>query len=181
MKNKCFEIIDFFYKPDDPARDILLKHSIQVRDKALAIAEKFPEADKELIFCGAMLHDIGIRFCNAPDIGCYGADEYIMHGILGGAYLDSLDLPCGHALARICERHTGSGITAAEIMENNMPLPVRDLMPETLEEKIICLADKFFSKSADMKEKNLDSIRKGMEKFGAEPLKRFDALYLELS
>jgi uncharacterized protein len=46
--------------------------------------------------------------------------------------------------ARICERHTGSGLTAEEIVSGGLPLPERDFLPETLEEKIICLADKFF-------------------------------------
>ena len=51
-----------------------------------------------------------------------------------------------------------------------------DLLPESLEEKLICLADKFFSKSKDMAEKPLPKVRRSMEKFGIEPLKRFDEL-----
>ena len=83
-------------------------------------------------------------------------------------------------LARICERHTGSGITADEIYERKLPLPEKDFLPETLEEKIICLADKFFSKSGDMQEKSLDTIRKELAKFGSAPLERFELLCSEL-
>ena len=170
------KIIDFFYAPDDPAREILLRHSHQVQQKALAIAAKFPEADKNIIAAGAMLHDIGIRFCNAPDIGCFGENEYLLHGILGAESLRAMNLPDGEIFARICERHTGSGISAAEIRDRRLPLPERDFFPETPEEKIICLADKFFSKSGDMQEKSLDSIRRSMTKFGPDSLSRFDHL-----
>ena len=39
-------------------------------------------------------------------------------------------------IARICERHTGAGLTMRDIVEQNLPItPPRDLVPETLEEK----------------------------------------------
>ena len=78
--------------------------------------------------------------------------------------------------ARICERHTGSGLSAAEIRAGALPLPEQDFLPETPEEQLICLADKFFSKSGDMREKSLPHIRRSMLKFGQAPLARFDAL-----
>lgn len=176
------EIINFFYSENDPCREILLLHSTQVRNKALKIAGAFPgRFDLDLIACGAMIHDIGIRFCNAPDIGCYGDDDYILHGILGAESIRMLGLKDGEKLARICERHTGSGITAGEIRSRHLKLPERDLLPETAEEKIICLADKFFSKSGAMQEKSLEKIRSGMLKFGEDSLKRFDDLYAEFT
>lgn len=175
------EIIDFFYPGDHPAREILLIHSTQVRNKALAIARKVRGVDLDLVAAGAMLHDIGICFCNAPDIGCYGNDDYLLHGILGAENLRCMNKADYEKFARICERHTGSGITAAEIRERKLPLPERDLIPETSEEKIICLADKFFSKSGDFSEKSLDVVRSSMLKFGDESLKRFDILCRELN
>ena len=78
--------------------------------------------------------------------------------------------------ARICERHTGSGLTASEIISGNMPLPQVDLLPETLEEKLICLADKFFSKSGDFAEKPLQKIRTSTARFGSENAARLEAL-----
>ena len=95
---------------------------------------------------------------------------------LGAENIRKLNLPGGEKLARICERHTGSGILAAEIRERKLRLPERDLLPESAEEKIICLADKFFSKSGAMEEKSVDQIRKGMLKFGEASLERFDEL-----
>ncbi|MGN0870148.1 MAG: hypothetical protein ACI4UV_03075 [Victivallales bacterium] len=60
--------------------------------------------------------------------------------------------------ARICERHTGSGLTAEDVWKQSRPIPERDYLPESLEEKLICLVDKFFSKFGDGKEKSLEKI-----------------------
>ena len=79
---------------------------------------------------------------------------------------------------RVCERHTGAGITAAEIIAQHLPIdPPRDLLPESIEEKVICYADKFFSKSRpDEPPKTLERARKSLAKFGGDTLARFDAL-----
>jgi uncharacterized protein len=76
--------------------------------------------------------------------------------------------------ARVCERHTGTGITAEMIKENNLPLPVMDYTPETIEEKMICYADKFFSKTKLDKEKTVDKARQSLAKYGEETVRRFD-------
>ena len=175
----CMEIIDFFYR-DAPSRELLLIHSRQVREKALRIAKSFPDADRKLVADGAMLHDIGIVFCDAPSIGCFGDEPYLLHGILGAENLRAMRFDDLEKIARICERHTGSGLTAEEIRASGLPLPEKDLLPETLEEKIICLADKFYSKSDPQREKTLPDIRREMVRFGEAPLKRFDRLCREL-
>lgn len=178
-----YVIIDAFYPDDTPLRRLLVKHSLQVCAKALAIldlpANRDLAPDRELVRCGALLHDIGIGRCHAPDILCTGDLPYLAHGVTGAAMLreygrtQGLDL---EPFARIAERHTGSGLTAAEIAENGLPLPRRDLLPETPEEQLIALADKFYSKSGDMREKSMKRVRKSMAKFGAAPLARFDRL-----
>ncbi|MBQ7650693.1 MAG: HD domain-containing protein [Victivallales bacterium] len=174
------DIIIHFYPDDTPFRRMLIKHSTQVRDKALEILDKSPikdKLDREIVMNGAMLHDIGIGRCDAPPILCTGSEPYIAHGIIGAQMLR--DFAADSSLepyARICERHTGSGLTAFEIQQEKLPLPIRDFLPETSEEKLICLADKFFSKSGDMQEKPLDKIRKSMAKFGQPALDRFDEL-----
>ena len=176
-------IIAHFYPEDTPLRRLLLRHSMQVRDKALAILanpSRPPlELDAELVSAGAMLHDVGILQCHAPSILCVGTLPYIAHGIIGAEMLRDYGRSHGLDLepfARICERHTGTGITAREVREQGLPIPERDYLPETLEEKLICLADKFFSKSGDMKEKSVSAVRRSMEKFGADTVERFDAL-----
>lgn len=172
-------VIDRFYAGNPELRSVLLKHSVQVKDKALQIAENCGMTlDLEIVVRGAMLHDIGIIKCHAPDIYCPGTLPYIAHGCAGGAMLRELGSEFERC-ARICERHTGSGLTAQEIISGKLPLDPVDLLPETPEEKLICLADKFFSKSGEMKEKPLGKIRKQMAKFGKDSAARFEAL-LEL-
>lgn len=175
-------VLRHFYPEDTPLRRLLLHHSTQVRDMALRIldAPSCPlELDRELVSAGAMLHDVGILKCHAPSILCTGTLPYVTHGVTGAAMLreygraNDLDM---EPYARICERHTGTGITAAEVVAQKLPLPVRDYCPETPEEKLICLADKFFSKSGDMREKSPEVVRKSLEKFGADTIERFDAL-----
>ena len=172
----ALQIIERFYADAPELHRVLMKHSSQVKEKALQIAETSPlPLDLEVISNGAMLHDIGIICCHAPDIFCFGELPYITHGIAGADMLRKLD-PALEVYARICERHTGSGLTADDIVKQHLPLPIRDFLPETPEEKLICLADKFFSKSGDMQEKSFASVRRSMEKFGAESLIRFEEL-----
>ncbi|MBQ6473142.1 MAG: HD domain-containing protein [Victivallales bacterium] len=178
-----YDIICHFYPEDTALRRLLWKHSSQVRDKALAILHAretgFLRLNEELVTAGALLHDIGVGRCHAPTILCTGTEPYLAHGIIGGSMLreygdaHGLDLePC----ARICERHTGTGLTASEIRASRLPLPEQDFLPETNEEKLICLADKFFSKSGDMQEKPFSVVRSSLARFGTATLARFDAM-----
>lgn len=174
-----FAVIDVFY-PAGPLRDLLLKHSTQVRDKALEIAKNSGlDLDLDLVFAGAMLHDIGIIACDAPGILCTGSEPYIAHGVIGARMLreyaaaHGLDL---EAFAAICEHHTGSGITVSEVRAQQLPIPEKDYLPLSLEEKAICLADKFFSKSGEMREKSPEKARASLQKFGSGAVGRFDAL-----
>ena len=132
-----------------------------------------PEMNLDLTFVEevAMLHDIGIFRCNAPDIDCHGDAEYICHGYLGAELMRAEGYP---RHARVCERHTGTGITLAMIEERGLPLPHRDFMPETLEEQLICYADKFYSKTKLDKEKSVEKVKQGLSKYGNETVERFD-------
>ena len=175
------KIIDFYYPEETPLKKLLLLHSRQVRDKALQIlANPVAQAlglDADLVANGALLHDIGIGRCHAPGILCNGTQPYLAHGILGAQMLREYASQHGLDLepyARICERHTGTGITAQEIRQQHLPLPEQDFLPETYEEKLICLADKFFSKSGNLQEKPLSRIRGAMLPFGEDTVQRFD-------
>ncbi len=174
-------IIREFYPEDTPLRRLLLRHSQQVRDKALAILAGIRrlKLDARLVTDGAMLHDIGIGRCHAPGILCMGTEPYLAHGVIGARMLREYGAARGLDLepyARICERHTGSGLTAAEVRAQSLPIPEVDYLPETNEEKLICLADKFFSKSGDLQEKSLEQVRASMRRFGPEPMRRLEAL-----
>lgn len=117
-----------------------------------------------------MLHDIGIFKCDAAGIQCFGTEPYICHGRIGAELLRSEGFP---RHARVCERHTGAGITKSQIIAQNLPLPQQDFLPETMEEKVICYADKFFSKTHLDREKTIEQAEKSLSKFGDEGVLRF--------
>ncbi len=165
-------IIQKYYNGNPELLKILLKHSKAVADKAIAIAEAHPELpiDRQFVMEAAMVHDIGIIKTNAPDIQCFGTEPYIRHGVLGAEMMRAE----GYQLhARVCERHTGAGLSLKEIEEQSLPLPHEDLLPETLEEKLICYADKFFSKTRLDREKTLEQAERSVAKHGEEGLRRF--------
>lgn len=161
------DIIYKYYPTDDALRRLLLKHSRQVADKALAVCERHPELqlDRQLVYEGAMLHDVGIFLTDAPGIFCHGSEPYLLHGRLGAELMRKEGR---EDLARICERHTGTGLTAEDIRRQGLPLPLEDFRPETEAEKVICYADKFFSKSHPDAEKTAAQVVKSLAKFGPE-------------
>ena len=165
-------IINKYYPGDTPLRHILLTHSRCVADKALAIVDRHPElgADREFVEEAAMLHDIGIYQTNAPSIHCFGQHPYICHGTLGAELMRREGYP-RHAL--VCERHTGAGLSLREIESQQLPIPHRDMLPQSIEEQIVCYADKFFSKTKLEQEKTLQAAQHSLEKFGAEGAERF--------
>lgn len=166
-------LIDKYYPVDNELKHILLVHSRSVADKALAMARNHQELQLDLSFIeeAAMLHDIGIFLTDASGIGCYGTHPYICHGYLGAELVAAEGFP-RHAL--VCERHTGAGISLQNIIEQELPIPHREMLPVSLEEQIICFADKFFSKTKLDKEKSIEKARKSVARFGEEGGKRFD-------
>jgi uncharacterized protein len=165
-------LLSGYYSGQAEAFRILKEHSEDVARKALHIARSHPGMDLDLTFIeeAAMLHDIGIFLCHAPDICCYGTFDYICHGYLGAGIVRSEGYP-RHAL--VCERHTGAGISLDEIVARNLPLPRREMIPLSPEEQLICFADKFFSKTHPGQEKSIDKIMSGLSKYGNEACLRF--------
>ena len=165
-------LIHRYYADNAPLEHILLVHSEAVRDRALEVARRHPELELDTAFLSeaAMLHDIGILRCDAPGIECHGTEPYICHGLLGGEILRAEGLP---RHARVAERHTGAGLTAEAIRRQHLPLPELDLLPETLEEQVICYADKFYSKSRLDQEKTPEQVLRSLAKFGEESVETF--------
>jgi uncharacterized protein len=97
----------------------------------------------------------------------------VCHGYLGRELLDREGLP-RHGL--VCERHVGMGITLQDIEKNGLPLPGRDMVPVSIEEKIICVADKFFSKQEGRLtvEKSAATVRAHLQDYGEEKVRQFD-------
>lgn len=168
------EIIRKYYNPESEAYSFLVQHSRMVAKKAVEVAERVRHLNPDIKFIeeAAMLHDIGIFLTHAPQIGCHGDKPYICHGYLGRELLEKEGFP-RHAIA--CETHVGVGLSTKDIEKNNFPLPRRDMMPTTIEEKIVCFADKFFSKNNELlKEKPISKVREFIARFGDDKLKQFD-------
>jgi uncharacterized protein len=108
------------------------RHSEKVADKALEIANKITKAevDKNLIEVGSILHDIGRTETHGFN-----------HALKGGKILRQRGF--SEKLARICETHILGGLDKEDAKE--FDLPEKDYLPITLEEKIICLADKLIA------------------------------------
>lgn len=172
-------IIDKYYPAGTPLRDIYTRHCRSVADKALAVAKAHNlQLDPAQIEAAAMLHDIGIFLTDAPGIHCHGTEPYLTHGRIGADLLRHEGAP--EELARVAERHTGAGLTADDLSRMNGLLPAdRSYMPESRLERLVCYADKFYSKSGDMQEKTFDRVLRSLSKFGPDTMSRFMQLHRE--
>jgi len=127
LRSECVELLRAA-----GCEEAVIKHCIAVAELALEIAaanknrNKNKNIDEELIFTGALLHDMG----RARSHG-------VEHGFLGGELAKASGLD--DRLVKIIQRHVGAGITAEEAKQ--LGLPPISLMPETIEEKIVAYAD----------------------------------------
>ena len=169
-----FQIINKYYTEGSDLWNILATHSRAVADFALKIASNHPELPLNLKFIeeAAMLHDIGVFLTDAPGIKCHGNHNYICHGYLGREILDEEGFT-EHAL--VCERHTGVGLSIEDIINQNLPVPLREMVPVTEEEQLICFADTFFSKSGDLtKAKPVEKVIKNLRRHGDHLVPKFN-------
>lgn len=175
---EAFAVLARHYDPSGPSYGLLVTHSILVARKARQLAAGYmarrPEVEVDLDFLteAALLHDIGIKECDAPSIHCTGSAPYIQHGPIGRRMLEAEGLP-KHAL--VCERHTGSGLTKEDVKQQKLPLEERDYLPVSIEEKLICVADKFYSKNPKrlFREKPLSKVHKSLSKYGEAAAQRW--------
>ena len=152
------------HAPTDDLFRIVLEHARAVRDVALRLAGDCPGVDTHLVERGALLHDIG-RFVIS------GGPRTCRHGLEGAELLRAEGFP---AEALIAERHVGAGISRREIMDHDLPLPHRDLLPVTPEEMIVCHADNLVSGT---RERSFDDyLNKLRAKHSAEVADRAVAL-----
>lgn len=174
METDPMRIIEKYYPEDNALRRLLVHHSRQVAERALLVADRHPELglDRAFLYRAAMLHDIGIFRTDAPAIHCHGTAPYLMHGRLGAELMRAEGL---EREARVCERHTGTGLTARQIEAQGLPLPPGNYCPETPEEQVVCYADKFYSKSHPERERTPEQVEHSLAKFGPEGVATFRA------
>ena len=171
------DILAEYYDRHSKTYKILVAHGMQVADKALQAAGRVANLKPDLDFIenAAMLHDIGIMETDSPGLDCHGGHPYICHGILGRKMLEKIGMsPYG----LVCERHVGVGISAQDVSKFDLPLPARDMLPVTIEEQIICYADKFYSKNGNGRkadEKTVSKIVSELKPYGPDKVKRFQS------
>lgn len=127
------------------------RHSEKVADKALEIADKITKTnvDKNLIEIGALLHDVGRTKTHG-----------FRHALIGGKILRERGFSIN--LARICETHILGGLDKEDA--KRFGLPEKDYLPKTLEEKIICLADKHMAGTREVTIK--ERFERWFQKYG---------------
>lgn len=169
-----FDLIEEFYRSGSRVHEIMVTHARLVASRALDAARQVSHLNPDLAFIeeAAILHDIAMFMTDMPETGCYGMHPYICHGILGRKLLEEKGL-FRHAL--VCERHIGTGIMISDIQKQNLPLPLRDMRPLSLEEEIIAYADKFYSKNPEsiFREHSTEEVLRKLEKYGQEKVEKF--------
>ena len=170
------DIINKYYQPGSRSHDIVVCHGEDVARKAVATAQKVRHLNPDIEFIreAAMLHDIAIFLTDTPKLDCYGKHPYVCHGYLGRELLEERNL-LRHAL--VCERHVGIGITAEDVRKQGLPLPERDMVPISIEERIVCYADKFFSKNGRRTEteKSPEEVLRSIGPYGHDKVATFQS------
>jgi len=170
-------VIDKYYTEGTKAHYFYFTHVVKVTELALLIADLNPHLaiDRDLLLKGAMLHDIGIIKTYAPEIGCKGKYPYICHTYLGRKMLKKAGM---EEVGLFCERHIGVGLSKKDIKQSGFPLPKRDMIPLTTEEKLVCYSDKFYSKSNShlLVAKPIEKVNKKISKYGLDKITKFREL-----
>jgi uncharacterized protein len=111
--------------------DKVILHCQAVAKLALQIADELKakgfKVDINLVEAGALLHDLGRSKTHTVD-----------HAIIGVELAQKADLPI--EVINIIKRHVGAGISPSEA--EWLGWPKDNYVPETVEEKIVCYADK---------------------------------------
>jgi uncharacterized protein len=127
------------------------RHSEKVAEKAIEIANKITKVkvDKNLIEIGALLHDIGRTKTHGFN-----------HALIGGKILRERGF--SDKLAKICETHILGGLDIEDA--KRFGLPEKNYLPVSLEEKIICLADKHMAGTREVTIK--ERFNRWFQKYG---------------
>ena len=134
--------------------------------------------DEYAALVGGLLHDIGTYFVLKDD-GSEKAENklkfdgpnYILHGIRGYEYL--LRKGFGEDAAQFARNHTGVGLLRSQVIAQNLPLPAEDYIPQTIEQEIVMVADKYNSKSIPPRFLTVDAYRRKARRFGEKNATRW--------
>lgn len=178
MKRDMLYTLHKKYAPDKESLDLVWSHSLIVAKIAEQVMKNHPklDVDKDLVLTGCLLHDIGVYFvepCNChPELRKGNEEPYVTHGVIGADIVRREKFP--EEVAKIIERHIGVGISKKQIIERNIPLPHKDFVPETGEEKLVGYADNFHSKRP--KFNRYEEIKKRLAQYGEENVKKLEEM-----
>jgi uncharacterized protein len=146
----------------------VIAHCTSVTDYAVDLAAKLESKGQhvkvDLVEAGGILHDLGRCKTNTVD-----------HGVVGGQFADELGLP--QEVVDVIKRHVGAGITEQEAQA--MGWPKDNYVPQTLEEKIVCYADKRIDEGKVVPiECEIEKLQKAGKPEAAERVRK---LHLEIS
>jgi uncharacterized protein len=131
--------------PSQEVFDLVFTHSKAVRDIALQlISAHHIQVDRDFVLAACLLHDVGAYELYETDSTVKPGHKYVEHGIVGAKLLKQLGYD--EAFCRVAERHTGVGLTKEKVKKQGLPLPPKDYVPETKEERLIAYADTFHTK-----------------------------------
>ncbi len=113
------------------SNEVVVRHCLTVARVALALTEGMRQAgrkvDERVVLAAALLHDIGRNRTQSVRHGFDGAEMMRAEGI-------------DETVAQAIQRHVGAGLDPGETKE--LGLPDVDFIPRSLEERIVCFADK---------------------------------------
>lgn len=166
------------YAPTDAVFELVFTHCTIVCEIAgQLIARNKLNVQADVVRVGCLLHDIGVyTFFN--DKGIERTDvPYITHGIRGEDILRREGFP--ELIWRFASHHTGVGLTKEDIISQKLPLPFRDYVAATAEERLVMYADKFHSKTNPPQFNSYNAYRTKVANHGQQKTTAFDALAKE--
>jgi uncharacterized protein len=142
----------------------VIRHCVAVAEVAVETADKLSEKGYKinipLVEVGALLHDLGRSKTHTVD-----------HSLVGAQIAQNVGLP--EPVVRIIKRHVGAGITSEEA--EKLGWPKDTYMPQTLEEKVVCYADKIIDKSRRTPiELEIERLQKGNRFEAAERVRKLN-------
>ena len=153
-------------------------HCQIVSDIALSIVDSLnSNVNRELIRVGALLHDIGVYKLYDSTEGKINKERYIRHGITGYKLLKSEGF--NDKICRFASHHTGVGLTKADIIKQNLDLPLQNFLAESEEEQVVMYADKFHSKTEPPYFNSYEWSKKYITKFGKDKVAEFEQMAQE--
>ncbi len=166
------------YASTEDVFDLIFTHSQIVWDiAAQSIAKQNLQVDVELVKVGCLLHDIGVYPLFGEDGKKRPGINYVTHGTEGEAILKKEGFP--EVIWRFASHHTGVGLSKLDVVDQKLPLPIKDYLANTTEEALIMYADKFHSKTSPPLFNSYEWYKQDVTQYGSDKAGRFEKMARE--